>query len=436
MTGLATSLIVAATILARATPQTPPPQPPTTALAVTVVATPLPGEKVPIGLIPAPVQVVSGADVERIAALDLSAFLARRANGIYLNEVQGNPLQADLNYRGYTASPLLGTPQGLSVYMDGVRLNQPFGDVVSWDLIPRIAISTATLMPGSNPVFGLNTLGGSIALQTKTGLAARGTTVQGTYGSDARRVLEFEHGGHARPSPLHWYLAGSVFDEAGWRADSPSDVEPGLRQTRVAARRPRGHRLGGARRHIADRQRPAGGWRCSRAIAPVSTPSPIRRRTARRWSASTTRHRRNARTFMEGAAYYRHLRTATLNGDINEESLDQALYQPSAAERAALAAAGYGSIPASGPDASNTPFPSLRCIANVLVGDEPAEKCNGLINRGDSRQQSGGASAQLSRRDAWRSRDNRVHDRRRDRSQRRELPPVHRARAISTPIAA
>ena len=72
--------------------------------------------------------------------------------------MQGNPLQADLNDRGYTASPLLGTPQGLSVDMDGVRLNQPFGDVVSRDLIPRIAISTATLMPGSYPVFGLNTL--------------------------------------------------------------------------------------------------------------------------------------------------------------------------------------------------------------------------------------------------------------------------------------
>ena len=61
----------------------------------------------------------------------------RRMNGVHVNEVQGNPFQTDVNYRGYTASPLLGTPQGLSIYMDGVRLNQPFGDVVSWDLIPQ-----------------------------------------------------------------------------------------------------------------------------------------------------------------------------------------------------------------------------------------------------------------------------------------------------------
>ena len=61
----------------------------------------------------------------------------RRLNGVYLNEMQGNPFQPDVNFRGYTASPLLGTPEGISVYLDGVRQNQPFGDVVSWDLIPR-----------------------------------------------------------------------------------------------------------------------------------------------------------------------------------------------------------------------------------------------------------------------------------------------------------
>ena len=86
---------------------------------------------------PAPVQTATDRDIEHSGALDLSDFLNRRLNGVHVNEMQGNPFQPDVNYRGYTASPLLGTPQGLSVYMDGVRLNQPFGDVVSWDLIPR-----------------------------------------------------------------------------------------------------------------------------------------------------------------------------------------------------------------------------------------------------------------------------------------------------------
>ena len=80
-----------------------------------------------------------------------------------------------MSYRGYTASPLLGTPQGLSVYMDGVRFNQPFGDIVSWDLIPRLAISSMALMPGSNPLFGLNTLGGALSVETKNGVRDPGT---------------------------------------------------------------------------------------------------------------------------------------------------------------------------------------------------------------------------------------------------------------------
>jgi outer membrane cobalamin receptor len=139
-------------------------------------------------------------------------------NGVHVNEVQGNPFQTDVNYRGYTASPLLGTPQGLSVYMDGVRLNQPLGEVVSWDLIPQMVISSSTLMPGSNPLFGLNTLGGALSLQTKDGRNNAGTSVEAVYGADARRSIEFEHGG-SRTSGLHWYAAGNLFAEDGWRED-------------------------------------------------------------------------------------------------------------------------------------------------------------------------------------------------------------------------
>jgi outer membrane receptor protein involved in Fe transport len=96
-----------------------------------------------------------------------------------------------------------------------------------------------------------------------------------------------------------------------------------------------------------------------------------------------------------GNIYFRHIDTDTFNGDINEDSLDQALYQPTPAEQAALTAAGYTGFPTSGANASNTPFPSWRCIANVLLEDEPAEKCNGLINRTDMHQNTGGGFGQV-----------------------------------------
>jgi outer membrane receptor protein involved in Fe transport len=98
---------------------------------------------------------------------------------------------------------------------------------------------------------------------------------------------------------------------------------------------------------------------------------------------------------LSGNAYYRRLRTATLNGDLNDDALDQAVYQPNAAEQAALAAAGYTGFPVRGANAANTPFPSWRCIANVLRADEPAEQCNGLVNRTSSRQTNAGMSGQV-----------------------------------------
>src|SRR5262249_40402204 len=156
--------------------------------------TPLPGMGLDRDQIPAPVQSATGADIRRSQALELSDFLNRRFGSVHVNEIQGNPFQVDISYRGYTASPLLGTPQRLSLYMDGVRLNQPFGDVVSWDLIPRAAIASIELMPGSNPLFGLNTLGGALSIQTKDGRSFPGATIQGYVGNNSRRAAEFEYG--------------------------------------------------------------------------------------------------------------------------------------------------------------------------------------------------------------------------------------------------
>jgi outer membrane receptor protein involved in Fe transport len=367
--------------------------------SVTVIeTTPLPGVDLPAIAIAAPVQTITAEQIQQSNGIDLADVLNRRLTGVHVNEMQGNPFQSDLNYRGYTASPLLGTPQGLSVFMDGVRLNQPFGDVVSWDLIPRIAIASSTLMPGSNPLFGLNSLGGALSIQTKDGLSTAGTTVQAVYGSNLRRAIEFEHGGR-RTNGLHYYLAGYLFGEDGWRDDSPSDV----RQVfgKVGWQRPR-HDLS-ATLAYANNELTGNGLQEQQFLARDRSSVYTKPDTTDNRSTFlnlAARHRVTTRIAVSWAAYYRDIRTNTLNGDINEESLDQALYQPGAAERAALAAAGYAGVPVTGADASNTPFPSWRCLGNVLLNDEPAEKCNGLINRTRSLQQNAGASGQLTRRDA------------------------------------
>src|SRR6185436_13842452 len=106
-------------------------------------------------------------------------------------------------------------------------------------------------------------------------------------------------------------------------------------------------------------------------------------------------HTAGAKITLSGNAYYRRITTNTFNADINEASLDQSLYQPNAAERAALLAAGYTGVPASGANAANTPFPFWRCLGNVLLQDAPAERCNGLLNRTHTAQHNEGASGQL-----------------------------------------
>lgn len=358
-----------------------------------IATTPLPGVEFKPHEIPAPVQAATKNDIEQSGAIDLSDFLRRRLSAVHVNEIQGNPFQADVNYRGYTASPLLGTPQGLSVYFDGVRFNQPFGDVVSWDLIPQIAISEINLMPGSNPLFGLNTLGGALSIQTKDGLNQPGTTLELSGGSFGRSTAELEHGGVSTKG-LYWYLASNLFFEDGWRANSPSNIRQFFGKLGWQREKTRLNLTVA----FANNSLTGNGIQEQRFLErdyrSIYTKPDITNNRSPFLNLSAQHSATNTLTF-SGNAYYRSIRTNTLNGDINEASLDQSLYQPSAIERAALAAAGYSGFPTSGANAANTPFPFWRCLAQSLLNDNPAEKCNGLINRSHTLQYNYGAAGQL-----------------------------------------
>jgi outer membrane receptor protein involved in Fe transport len=355
--------------------------------------TPLPGIGQPLVEIAAPVQSANRRELERSGTLNLGEFLNNAMGSVHVNDMQGNPYQIDVNYRGYTASPLLGTPQGLSVYMDGVRMNQPFGDVVSWDLIPKGAIASLTLMPGSNPLFGLNTLGGALAVQTKDGRRHPGTSLELGLGSHARRSVEFEHGGF-NPRGLNWYLNASAFAERGWRTDSPSNVRQlfgklGWQGGDTALSLTVAH---------ADNQLTGNGLQeqslLARDFSSVYTKPDETNNTSSFLNLAAS-HAVGDKLLLSGNLYYRHLKTSTLNGDINEDALESAIYQPSAGDQAALAGAGYTGFPLAGANAANTPFPFWNCIAQVLQNDEPVEACSGLNNRTRTTQHNHGLSGQL-----------------------------------------
>ena len=191
-----------------------------------VGTTPLPGSGIALRNLPANAQIYTSRDIRRQGAVNLTDFLEQNAGGVGLNSAQGNPYQPDVNVRGFSASPLLGTPQGISVFLDGVRINEPFGDSVNWDLIPQSAISSIQLIPGSNPAFGLNTLGGAIAIYTKSGASEYperpGGSANVTIGSFGRRSVVAETGGRAD----HWDWFATVNDtrERGWALHNRSRI--------------------------------------------------------------------------------------------------------------------------------------------------------------------------------------------------------------------
>jgi outer membrane receptor protein involved in Fe transport len=177
---------------------------------------------VPLERVPANVQGATADEIERAQSLDLTDFLNRDFGSVSINHAQNNPLQPDVSFRGFTASPLLGLSPGFTVYQNGVRINEPFGDTVNWDLIPLSAVSSVQLLAGSNPVFGLNSLGGSLSLDMKNGFEYHRAEAE-VYGGSFERVGASAQLGGNNGS---WGYYGNVdyFEEAGWRDFSDSDA--------------------------------------------------------------------------------------------------------------------------------------------------------------------------------------------------------------------
>src|SRR5262249_28214296 len=152
---------------------------------------------------------------------NVTQTLDQRVPGVFISDAQGNEFTSDLRYRGFTASPLQGTPQGLAVYMQGIRVNEAFGDTVNWDLIPNIAIGRADVWT-NNPAFGLNALGGAISFQMKDGFTYRGTEFDASGGSYGRVGGSLQYG--VRNAEWGLYLAAQGLKDDGWRYQSPSRI--------------------------------------------------------------------------------------------------------------------------------------------------------------------------------------------------------------------
>jgi iron complex outermembrane receptor protein len=188
---------------------------------VNVVATSPLGGGINRDKVPGTVQTLTSDDFARTESPVVTDTLFQRIPGVTLSDPNGNGAAQELSYRGFFASALQGTPQGVAVYMSGIRLNEAFGDTVNWDLIPTVAIDRSDLWT-NNPVFGLNALGGAVNLTMKNGFTYRGFegNVQGgSYGrftGDAQYALQI--------GDTSVYLAAQGLHDGGWRYRSPADL--------------------------------------------------------------------------------------------------------------------------------------------------------------------------------------------------------------------
>ena len=186
-----------------------------------VATTPLGGGEIDVAKSPFSVWQTGAQDIQTFNDTTLPDTLARQAPGVTVNNVSGNDFQPDVSYRGFDATPVTGTPIGLAVYQNGVRINEAFGDTVNWDLIPENAIDKTAIVAG-NPIFGLNALGGAVTVTMKNGFTWQGFEADLRGGSFDRAQEEFQFGKQVGDWSV--YLAGTQINDGGWRVDGASQL--------------------------------------------------------------------------------------------------------------------------------------------------------------------------------------------------------------------
>jgi iron complex outermembrane recepter protein len=186
-----------------------------------VATTPLGGGQINVSQSPFAVWQTSAQDMQTFNDTTLPDALARSAPGVTVGNVSGNEFEPDLSYRGFDATAVTGTPQGLAVYQNGTRINEAFGDVVNWDLIPANAIDRTTII-AANPIFGLNALGGAVTVTMKNGFTWDGFEADFEGGSFLRAQEEIEYGKQFG----NWsvYGAATQINDGGWRVAEASQL--------------------------------------------------------------------------------------------------------------------------------------------------------------------------------------------------------------------
>jgi outer membrane receptor protein involved in Fe transport len=326
-------------------------------------------------LLPYPVQVASDKLIRKAGGENLVEFMAQNLSGVSVNNVSGSPFQSDITFRGFRASPVLGSAQGISVYLDGVRVNEPFGDVVNWDMVPEAAIADLTLVTGANPLYGLNTLGGALAFRTKSGHTDPGGEAEFSLGSQGRRRADIAYGWQGAGG-WHGFVGSTLFDDGGWRNHSAGRLANVLLKLgRTASSTDWSvSLLAGRSRMLGNGLLPEPLYQDDRR-AVYTYPDITRNRLLQGTFNATQRFNQNSE--MTVVAYVRNSRRDTVNGDVSEEYAD------------------YADACAAGFAADGAPLAPASC---ALTRDQGAALHTGVLNTTSTRQNGRGVNVAFSTR--------------------------------------
>ena len=181
----------------------------------------LPESPISAGDFPANVQVLTREEIARTGSATTQEVLQHLA-GVSLNDEQGNSLQPDITIRGIVGSPVTGLPQGIGVFVDGVRVNEPDVEEINFDLIPLEDVERIEVIRGPSAAFGRNSLAGALNIVTRRGngsLSATAEALAGSFGRERYRVRA-----EGSSSPFDYYFSASQFSDSGFRAQSKSTM--------------------------------------------------------------------------------------------------------------------------------------------------------------------------------------------------------------------
>lgn len=187
----------------------------------TVNMSPVAGSEMPITKYPAAVGRASQDDIAKFHEASVPEVLQNTVPGVVLSDAQGNVYQRTLQYRGFDSSPVNGQAQGLTVYQNGVRISESFGDIVNYDFLPDNAIAGMSIL-GANPVYGLNAIGGAIGITMRDGFNFQGVEVDSRFGSFGHREGSLAVG--ARSGNWGVFGSGQIINDDGFRDYSPAEI--------------------------------------------------------------------------------------------------------------------------------------------------------------------------------------------------------------------